>query len=295
MSLSTNVSNLATRIATEVKAIRTLVNGNAADLSSLSTTEKSNLVAAINELKDTLGSSVSDMAGNTVSDKLSSINNKIGNTMMLPSGAMNVVDAINDLKDLLDNIDLTSIIDDNNTTTTTTWSSSKISEVYDVLGSGVSANPGQTVSEKLSSLYNTIGDTMMYPGGFTSVVDELEELKGLIDNIDLSALINDEATATNTTWSSQKISDNISSAVLAVVDMAPEALDTLNELAAALGDDANYASTITTALSGKADSSHTHAISDVTGLQNALDAKASSANVGDTTVDYVETFEAGLV
>ena len=42
-------------------------------------------------------------------------------------------------------------------------------------------------------------------------------------------------------------------AVSYLVDSAPGALDTLNELAAALGDDANYASTITTALGNKLD------------------------------------------
>jgi hypothetical protein len=39
--------------------------------------------------------------------------------------------------------------------------------------------------------------------------------------------------------------------VTAVIDSAPTALDTLNELAAALGDDANFASTVTTSLAGK--------------------------------------------
>lgn len=39
--------------------------------------------------------------------------------------------------------------------------------------------------------------------------------------------------------------------VTAVIDGAPNALDTLNELAAALGDDANFASTVTTSLAGK--------------------------------------------
>jgi sugar lactone lactonase YvrE len=39
--------------------------------------------------------------------------------------------------------------------------------------------------------------------------------------------------------------------VAAVIDSAPAALDTLNELAAALGDDANFASTVTTALATK--------------------------------------------
>jgi hypothetical protein len=41
--------------------------------------------------------------------------------------------------------------------------------------------------------------------------------------------------------------------VAATVDAAPAALDTLNELAAALGDDANFASTVTTSLAAKAD------------------------------------------
>lgn len=44
----------------------------------------------------------------------------------------------------------------------------------------------------------------------------------------------------------------VDDAIAGVIDAAPAALDTLNELAAALGDDANYASTVTTALSAKA-------------------------------------------
>lgn len=51
MSLASNLQNLATRIATEAKALRTLINGNTADLSALTTSAKSNLVAAINELQ----------------------------------------------------------------------------------------------------------------------------------------------------------------------------------------------------------------------------------------------------
>ena len=43
----------------------------------------------------------------------------------------------------------------------------------------------------------------------------------------------------------------VDTVLAATVDSAPAALDTLNELAAALGDDANYAATTTTALSTK--------------------------------------------
>lgn len=44
---------------------------------------------------------------------------------------------------------------------------------------------------------------------------------------------------------------DVSTAIANLVDSAPSTLDTLNELAAALGDDANFATTVTTALSGK--------------------------------------------
>lgn len=40
--------------------------------------------------------------------------------------------------------------------------------------------------------------------------------------------------------------------IAALVDAAPSALNTLNELAAALNDDANYATTVVNALAGKA-------------------------------------------
>lgn len=43
----------------------------------------------------------------------------------------------------------------------------------------------------------------------------------------------------------------VQAAIAALIDSSPGALDTLNELAAALGDDPNFASTITTALAGK--------------------------------------------
>lgn len=47
----------------------------------------------------------------------------------------------------------------------------------------------------------------------------------------------------------------VSAKISALVDSAPETLDTLNELAAALGDDPNFATTITTQLGNKVDTS----------------------------------------
>jgi hypothetical protein len=56
MSLATGVSSLATRVATEFKTIRTLITGSGTGtLSGLTTTDKTSVVAAINEVKATGG------------------------------------------------------------------------------------------------------------------------------------------------------------------------------------------------------------------------------------------------
>ena len=52
--------------------------------------------------------------------------------------------------------------------------------------------------------------------------------------------------------------DYTDSKVAGLVDSAPETLDTLNELAAALGDDPNFAATMATNLGNKADKGHGH-------------------------------------
>jgi len=67
------------------------------------------------------------------------------------------------------------------------------------------------------------------------------------------AQINDTATNgdTSVTWSADKIYDSIAAAKSELVNGAGAALDTLNELAAALGNDANYATTVATALSNR--------------------------------------------
>jgi hypothetical protein len=124
MSLSTNVGNLATAVATNAKAMKVLINGNALDLSALTTVSKANLVAAINEI------------------------------------------------------------------------------AASVAGAGAS--------------------------------------------------IVDAAPSTTSVWSSSKTNTSITAAVAGVLNAAPAALDTLNELAVALGNDPNFATTIATSIGSKA-------------------------------------------
>jgi hypothetical protein len=75
-----------------------------------------------------------------------------------------------------------------------------------------------------------------------------------------------------------------------LIDSAPQALDTLNELAAALNDDANFAGTMTTALAGKSPVGHTHTSSNITDFVEAVqDASAllfNHANHNNVTATY---------
>lgn len=172
MSLASQVQSLATRIATECKSIRTLVNGNAANLNALTTTNKTNLVEALNELK--------------------------------------------------------------------------------LLIDTVAGNSG--------------------------------------------AVIDDGSISVSTTYSSSKIEDLVSDAITAVLNGAPTALDTLDELANALGDDANFAATVTNSLANRV------RVDAAQGLTSPQQAQAranisvySQAEIGDPNTDFVATFNTGLV
>lgn len=92
-----------------------------------------------------------------------------------------------------------------------------------------------------------------------------------------------------------------STAVAAVIDASPAALDTLNELAAALGDDANFSTTVTNALAGKAATSHVHNASDVnagdlaTARMQANVAAAINASGASTINNSSLTIDGGTI
>lgn len=71
-----------------------------------------------------------------------------------------------------------------------------------------------------------------------------------------------------------------------IVGSAPETLDTLNELAAALGNDPNFATSIMALIGGKADLVHTHTKSQITDFPAALPANGGNADtVGGFGID----------
>lgn len=175
-TLAQRLQDAFTRVGTEAKALRTLVNGNAADLTALATTAKNNLVAALNEVLG-IAQAASTSAGN-------------------------------------------------------------------------------------------------------------------------AAHINDAATAVGTVWSSQKVQDQITAAIQQIEGSAtPAALDTLRELADAIGDDANFAATITAALGQRV---RVDAVQAFTAGQKAqaranIGADITSADIGNPDADLVAAFNAALV
>lgn len=94
--------------------------------------------------------------------------------------------------------------------------------------------------------------TTVAKGNLVAAINELKAALG-----SAGAAINDAATngATTVTWSADKIFDTIEAAKLAVksdlTNGAAAALDTLSELAAALGNDPSFAATMATALTNR--------------------------------------------
>ena len=83
----------------------------------------------------------------------------------------------------------------------------------------------------------------------TSVVAAINEVRSQVTTA--GAQINDTTASTTTVYSSSKTDGNISAAVAALVGTVPETLNTLDELAAALGDDPNAITSINTALGNR--------------------------------------------
>jgi hypothetical protein len=125
------------------------------------------------------------------------------------------------------------------------------------------------------------GLTTTAKGNLVAAINELDAAIEALSSAEGGATIVDGAPTTTSVWSSSKtdaeIDAAVQAAIAAITDSAPGALDTLNELAAALGDDPNFATTITNALAGKASTSHTHTASQITDFATAVDARVAGA------------------
>jgi hypothetical protein len=132
----------------------------------------------------------------------------------------------------------------------------------------------------------------------TSLVAALNELQAEISAIVPGAAIDDASTVANKTWSSTKINDAITAAINVLTTGAPVALNTLDELSAALGDDANFAATITAALGNRVrvdTAAQGLTAQQKTNARTNIGADVTSAETGNTDADLVAAFNAALV
>ena len=140
------------------------------------------------------------------------------------------------------------IITDNGTTRFTFDKTSGNLSLGNVTLADSSSSPNVTTNK----LYS-VGGTLFYNGGLIAGGTDSATVIGLISStVDSTYVQTRQITYTTADFTdSAYVNTQISTAINNLVDGAPVALDTLNELAAALGDDSNFAGTVTTALAGK--------------------------------------------
>lgn len=109
------------------------------------------------------------------------------------------------------------------------------------------ANISDLATVATSGSYNDLSDTPDVPIAIS--VNE----QSFVMNQFHAFVIPDYYTKTQIDNAGYVTSSDVADAVADLVDSAPSTLDTLNELAAALGDDPNFATTIATALGNKVD------------------------------------------
>ena len=133
-----------------------------------------------------------------------------------------------------------------------------------------------------------------------SLVAAVNELKTAVDAAAGGGVSIDDGAgdgATTVTWSADKIHDTIEAAKLAVknelTDGAAAALDTLNELAAALGNDPNFAATIASEVANRVryDAAQTLTAPQQAQARTNIGAQSAAA-IGDPDHDLVADYTA---
>ncbi|MBS9327968.1 phage tail protein [Escherichia coli] len=142
----------------------------------------------------------------------------------------------------------------NSTSETQAATPKAVKAAYDLANAKYTAQDATTAQKgivQLSSATNSMSETL----AATS-----KAVKAVMDETNKKAPLNSPAlTGTPTTPTARQGTNNtqiastafVMAAIAALVDSSPDALNTLNKLAAALGNDPNFATTMTNALAGK--------------------------------------------
>lgn len=252
MSLVTQVSDLATRIGTEVKAVRSTQGS----LASLTTTNKDSLVAAINEVNAGVG------AGGTVTADAITDASTVGKNVLRAADAAVARTALGAT-----------------TVGANVFTAADAAAARTAIGAGTSNLALGTTASTAKA------------GNYQPTAANISDATA----VGRSVLTASNAAAARTALEVLSPAE-VDTRINAIVGSAPAALDTLAELADALGGDANFSATVTTALSNRVrvDSAQSFTAPQQAQARTNIGA-AAAADIGDASTNFVSIFEAALV
>lgn len=243
MSLVTQLNAVLTRIATEFKAHLAIMG----QLSNLTTADKTNLVAAINEAAASGGGGGSTNLTISRNGVQVVVNSDTGTDATIPAA------------------------DGTNAGVMTSTMQLKLA--------GIETGAEVTSTAKVDAAGAVmVSDTSTAGMGF--VVDEDD-------------MASNSATKVPTQQSVKAYADAL---VAALVDSAPETLNELSELAAAIGNDPNFATTLAAEMGVRLRFDTAQSLTGTQQTQGQSNLSVySRAQIGDPETDFVAVFEAGLV
>lgn len=159
----------------------------------------------------------------------------------------------------------------------------KLSQFAAAVGADIKAIIGNVGT--LSALDTTAKQSLV------AAINEIKQAQANATGID------DNASATTTTYSSSKINELITQSIQGILGAAPSALDTLSELAAALGNNENFAANLVIQLDGKVGvtaqsftAPQQAQARDNIGAASAAALSTFQAAVGDTEIDLLAIY-----
>lgn len=279
MSLTTQLSNLTTRIGTEFKAVRATVGS----LGSLSTTEKGSLVGAINEVAATVS------AGGTITAAAITDSTVVGRAVLKAVDAAAARAAIG--------------AGTSNLTLGTTSSTAKAGD-YTPSWTEVTSKPtviaaGTTQAEAraaigagTSSLVLGTTASTAKAGNYTPTWAEVSAKPTVIASGSTEAA----ARAAISVSSTAEMNSAISDAVNGIIDGAPEAYDTLKEISEYIAGNDTAVGGITSALANRVRVDAAQSFTEPEKVQARTNIDVySKAEIGNPETDLVGVFEAALV
>lgn len=289
MAFTTEVTNLATRIGTEFKTVYSK-QGN---LASLTTTDKASLVAALNELQAEI------LAGGSITADGISDATVVGKAVIRATNAAAARSAIG--------AGTSSIIIGGGGADACAGNDPRLSDARTPLAhvhawaditTGVPATfpptIGSTATTAVAGNDARLTDART-PTAHTHTAANISDASTVGKSV-LTAATSAAILTLLSAYSQAETNTAISTAVNNLISSAPGALDTLNELAAALGNDPNFATTINTALGNRVRVDAAQAFTAPQQLQARTNIDVySKADIGTPTTDYVAVFNAALV